>query len=176
MPELKPFDETETLVVGKYYNVRCAILKAKNSGNITHLPIIGHEHKDVSFGADALHYHIDGRFARVGFVDNKGITNTPLWVEKWDAQNGYELNGFTVRRTKCKRLTTGVNPPLQSYATSEPSKYMKWYRNFIGKSCAGRKCPHYGTHMLERNGRLVCPLHNLQADIVTEKIIEPIVF
>lgn len=49
---------------------------------------------------------------------------------------------------------------------------MTWYNSFLGKSCAGKKCPHLGTTMIEQEGKLVCPLHKLQGCLKTLKIIE----
>ena len=49
--------------------------------------------------------------------------------------------------------------------------YWTWYKSMIGKSCKGRRCPHFGTMMHERDGKLICPLHNLEGDIETELII-----
>jgi uncharacterized Zn finger protein (UPF0148 family) len=42
----------------------------------------------------------------------------------------------------------------------------------IGKSCKGKKCPHFGANMIEKNGELVCPIHNLKGDLKTLKIVK----
>lgn len=42
----------------------------------------------------------------------------------------------------------------------------------MGSYCKGRKCPHLGTAMLEKGGVLVCPMHNLTANVETLRIIE----
>jgi len=65
-------------------------------------------------------------------------------------------------------LTTGL---LSPHVVPPVKGWKEWYANYIGKSCKGRKCPHYGTHMLEVNGSLLCPLHHLKGDIETETII-----
>ncbi len=159
-----PFPEDEKLVVGNYYNVTCAIVKC-NHGQVKHIPVIGSEHRDPQFGSKIAHLHIDGRFATTFYTDDKGQTNTPVWTEGF---YGEGFAGTTVVRMKCKRLTTGLR------VVDPGNPYKDWYTTMIGKSCAGRKCPHRGTHMLERNGRLLCPLHNLQGDIETETIVERI--
>jgi uncharacterized Zn finger protein (UPF0148 family) len=51
-------------------------------------------------------------------------------------------------------------------------KYEEWYLGFLGKHCKGRKCPHFGTDMIEKDGVLICPMHGLTADLKTLKIIE----
>lgn len=157
-----PFPENTELIVGKYYNVTCAIMNYADNTK-TYIPVIGMPHSDPQFGAARKHYHIDGRFYREQHADGKGQTNHPVWVE---GLNSECFAGITVLRKQCKRLTTG----LKLYSPGNP--YKDWYDTMIGKSCAGRKCPHRGTYMLERDGRLLCPLHNLQGDIKTEVIIE----
>lgn len=64
------------------------------------------------------------------------------------------------------RLTTGINPPTHA------KNYNDWYKSMIGKSCAGKKCPHLGTIMIEQDGVLVCPLHNLKGCPQKEVIIK----
>ncbi|WP_409012512.1 Rieske 2Fe-2S domain-containing protein [Arcicella rosea] len=49
-------------------------------------------------------------------------------------------------------------------------KYYKWYDKFLGREVKDNICPHLGTKMVEQDGVLVCPLHNLKA-CQTSKII-----
>lgn len=42
----------------------------------------------------------------------------------------------------------------------------------VGKSCKGKKCPHFGTTMIEKDGVLICPLHNLKGSLKTSKIVK----
>ena len=171
--ELIPFDESTDLVVGKYYNVLCAKL-TDVFGEQRTVPIIGPEHKDVQFGFKDSHFHIDGRFTK-GQGTNERFSNydttdkgytAGVVSRQWVMEDS--VITFCVLRKKCRRLTTGVYrpdipPPIRGFAD--------WHKNYIGKSCKGRKCPHYGTHMLEVNGSLLCPLHHLKGDIETETII-----
>ncbi|WP_425438149.1 Rieske 2Fe-2S domain-containing protein [Mucilaginibacter yixingensis] len=46
-------------------------------------------------------------------------------------------------------------------------KYHAGYKSFTGQVCAGRRCPHFGTEMLEKDGTLVCPMHGLKANPAT---------
>ena len=151
--------------VGKFYTVKCAILKKRN-GTFC-VPVIGKPHKDPQFGVDVLHVHIDGRF--MDFNDElfvwQGRTNAIVTIDLAIAK--YPLVKFTTRRLKCKGLDTGIKPP------DEATKYWKWYKKQIGKSCKGKKCPHLGAIMHEIDGKLVCPLHNLQGDIEKEIIVYP---
>lgn len=144
--------------VGKYYEVVCALLQSKYSDRIIIVPIIDLLHKDAQFGADHFHYHIDGRFVtkkmQLAFCMNGGKTNVPIWTDK-DVDNYWIFKLTTTIKLKCKRTETGliINHFMRDYWV--------WYRSMIGKSCKGKRCPHLGTQMLERNGQLVCPLHNL---------------
>lgn len=163
---MKPVNETDQLIVGKYYNVRCA--KVELIWNeVMFIPIIGEKHKDPQFSVEHEHYHIDGRFANFGSgynytVDQNGKTNGIVIVGKYFETEFIEV---VIKRLKCQRLTTGVKPPADAV------KYWRWHDSMIGKSCKGRKCPHLGTMMAEQDGVLVCPLHNLHGSIETETII-----
>ena len=166
---LQPFKEDETLVVGKMYNVRCAIISEVGIKNSVAVPIIGVEHIDNGFTESdvPLHYHIDGRFTKGGTgrfldTDSNGLTNAIIYTKQ---SVGYAVLEIKVLRRKCRRLTTGIKPPPKY------KKYYEWYATFVGKSCKGKRCPHRGTTMLECNGKLVCPLHMLTGDKETEKII-----
>ena len=167
---MKIVDETTEVEVGKYYNVQCFVLEGWKGESI-YVPILGKPHADPQFGISSEHYHIDGRFAKIGDrfnVNEKGQTNAIL------ATNQLDFQGLVIKRRRCKRLTTGINPPDRPIdETSGAGKYWKWYDTMVGKSCKGRRCPHLGTTMREENGILVCPLHNLHGSIEKEIIINP---
>ncbi len=152
-------DENTIVEVGKYYMVKCAIVDGHP------VPVIGEEHADNKFKIKYRHIHIDGRFLGKGnpiySVDYLGRTNYVIDVT--DKQQ-YVFGGYIHKRMRCKRLTTGVNPPKDS------KMYNDWYADYVGKSCKGKRCSHLGTKMQEVNGKLVCPLHNLQGDLQTETI------
>ena len=156
--------EHDSPIVGKFYNVRCA--KMDYSGKIEYVPIIGIEHADAQFGVNFKHFHIDGRF-KSNYVDENGFTNSILSTDGV-ANSAFigKFRGIEIRRRKCLRLTTGIKPPKIK------GKYTAWYNSMIGKSCKGKKCPHLGTEMVERDGRLICPIHKLQGCPSTLQIIE----
>ena len=175
----KVIDENTVLQVGKFYNVKCAKIQWRN-GAIEHVPVIGIVHQDKAFDFPHNHVHVDGRFIgkRMSYsVNDAGQTNR---VIRTDAETYYDFfTGkfieFVIKRKKCIRLTTGLNPPnpQEFYYDNQRkgAKYWAWYRSMVGKSCRGRKCPHLGTIMHEQNGKLVCPLHNLVGDIEKEVIV-----
>lgn len=154
--------------LGKLYLVKCALMKSDWASYS--IPVIGSFHRDQQLGFDKMHYHIDGRFTgKKNYfhreVDENGRTNHLVHN---DPPGGFQIKSIVYKKLICKRLTTGIKvpPPEESRA------YRKWYASMIGKSCKGRKCPHLGFTMQEENGRLVCPLHNLQGSLQTETIIE----
>jgi len=156
--DIKTVDENTILEVGKFYNVRCAEVKNGHTGTTyAFVPIIGFPHIDSQLGVDYKHYHIDGRFSTgkdIYPVDENGKTNSILQTDT--SQNWADfVSGEVIKRRKCRRLTTGIKPPPKA------EKYNAWYLTMVGKSCKGKRCPHLGTVMHERDGKLVCPLHNL---------------
>lgn len=164
---MKVVDDTTELIVGKMYDVKCAVVMNRNTF-IGHVPIIGDKHKDPQFGVNFHHYHIDGRFFnenKAARVDRDGKTNLILQADHEPNRN--YVTEIVIKRKKCIRLTTGVNPP----DASRDGRYDNWYKSMVGKSCAGKKCPHLGAMMKEENGKLVCPLHGLKGCIEKEVII-----
>lgn len=153
--------------VGKTYKVRCIELLNSFDEVFAVVPIIGELHRDPQFGANKMHYHIDGRFAsnNCPIPHEDGKTNHVVWAEDlFDDWRPYSVGNIVYRRLKCKRESTGIIPPKKG-------KYQDWYSSFVGKSCKGKKCPHLGQEMIEENGLLVCPLHNLKGCPEKEVIV-----
>lgn len=139
------------------------------------LPIFDNLHADKQFDFPHEHYHIDGRYYM-----------HPRMQQVFDLQSGhtaavilpkgtkhYTFIGIVTEKLVCVRLQTGLAIP-QSPTEKQRSRidsYNKWYESYLGKKCEGRKCPHLGTEMLEQDGKLVCPLHNLTARLSDFKII-----
>ncbi len=160
----------ENPIVGKFYNVPCS--KCVDPwGGIEYVPVIGARHVDKDFFEEA-HYHIDGRFcdtdSPVVNMDDEGRTNGIIGTNR-SLTVGWVFDSIEVKRRKCKRLTTGINPPI-SKRDFDKSRFGVWAKEMIGKSCKGKRCPHLGTTMMECEGRLVCPLHNLVSDVAQESI------
>lgn len=154
--------------VGKYYKVVC--MECRYLGKIIFVPIFDLLHKDPQFTHPYHHYHLDGRFVgkkvQSQFSMKGGRTNCAVWTDEPNNKGWIPIRKV-IKTLKCKRNEAG----LITNHLNKSSRYWKWYDSMIGKSCAGKKCPHLGTEMLERNGKLVCPLHNLVGDIKTELII-----
>ncbi len=185
--------EQSVLEVGKRYLVAHVYMAddgmAKDSYPL--VPVIPHIHKDEQLGVGYEHLHVDGRF----YVDRKsaaslelkdGVTSQVISIINELSGSRVEMGkdgGFVYKVKKCLRLTTGLPikrykrtndflPPTDVVLPNSIAGYWKWYEQYIGKSCKGRRCPHMGTVMIECDGKLVCPLHKLMGDVKTEKIIE----
>lgn len=162
-------NEASELVVGKMYNVRCAEMKnGFNDNTFAYVPVYGDVHRDPQFGIDYPHYHIDGRFVTerdIYNVNENGESNLILCAKKPSGSYIDYVGKIVIKKRKCRRLTTGINPPANA------KRYNAWYKTMAGKSCAGRRCPHLGTLMKPNEGKLVCPLHGLIGDPISEIII-----
>jgi hypothetical protein len=155
------------LIVGKFYDVSCAEIML-DDGKHYYIPIFDLLHADKQFGFPQEHYHIDGRFYMHPRMQHQlsvqsGHTSTIIVPSKTDF---YKFIGIVTQTLRSERLKTGLIIPHQPTEKQKPKVdlYKNWYAGFIGKSCEGRKCPHLGNEMLEKNGQLVCPLHNITAN------------
>lgn len=156
------------LIIGEVYEVPCAELRW-DDGRIYFVPVIDHYHADPQFGFPDQHYHIDGRFEmeprmRHQFRVADGRTSAVL-VKQCGT---YELIAVVKQRIKCTGTFTGLRLPESG---DNAALYQQWYESYVGMICKGRRCPHFGTEMLETGGRLICPLHHLVADGLTLKIL-----
>jgi hypothetical protein len=168
--EYKKAHLESNLVVGEYYhvahvNVKNTLANPKLDIDVPVIPIWHNDEKDFNFHHS--HYHIDGRFvnthsslvARVYNVNGSGFTST---VVSQYADN-YIVGEVFYKRKKCLRIYTGVH--------GIGNHFPKFVEKYKGKSCKGRKCPHWGTLMNEVDGVLVCPMHRLIGSIEEEIII-----
>ena len=151
---------------GMVYTRPCAIVKM-DDGREYAIPIFDFLHADPQFGFPHEHYHIDGRFyleprMRQEYCLDNGHTNA---VIKTKGGSPTFLR-IEQRSLKCIHDQAGLKFPATPTERQRRNlaKYERWYSGFVGKTCEGKRCPHYGTEMLEKNGLLVCPLHELKAD------------
>lgn len=167
--------------IGETYLVACVEVFNYFGGVVGYLPVIGILHNDKAFGVQINHYHIDGRFTRRGElgldIDGHGRTNNIMPVSRNNKTHYSHWSRGKIKwmPRECLRKTTGIKPKSPEYLSSVhhpgQKRYSDWVNTMIGKSCAGKRCPHLGTTMKNRNGQLVCPLHNLIGDKKTNKII-----
>lgn len=184
--------EQSVLEVGKRYTVAHAKLQGywMQRKEYSLIPIIPNAHTDTQFDINYEHFHIDGRFfiaerdrSRLDII--AGLTNTILPVSDSDfKETAFSVSSELIYKVrKCLQLETGLDviipqrdlPPLPPCDIVNPNStagYWKWYSQWVGRSCKGKRCPHLGTVMMEGNGILKCPLHNLIGSVETEKIIE----
>jgi len=162
------------LKVGEFYNVTCAEIMMDDGRNYL-LPIFDNLHADKQFGFRHEHYHIDGRFEmhpRMKHEFNLQSGHTASVILPQGGKH-YLFIGIVSQELKCERITTGLAIPKSpnEMQRTRIESYNKWYESYIGKICEGRKCPHLGTNMIEIDGMLVCPLHNLTAKLSDLQII-----
>lgn len=155
------------------------VFESKKTGKETFIPVFAHKHED-KFNSLGEHYHIDFRF--VNFVKTKHFfyKTAKEYRKSWaDAisldtdhywNNTHWLNGLVKKEMPCIDSLRVLN--LDKYDFGDDSRYRDFYLEQIGKSCAGKRCPHYGTQMVEKeNGLWQCPLHGLVGDPLSQKII-----
>ncbi|MFD0764482.1 hypothetical protein ACFQZI_06435 [Mucilaginibacter lutimaris] len=162
-------------VIGHRYEVPCAEVRWREDRRTYFIPVLGDQHSDPQFGFRESHYHIDGRFYMEPrmlhyFGLQQGRTSAVIVPR---SKTGYDFMKIVHRELICTGLMTGL---LMPQIPTEDQKiqigrYEQWYQGFIGKKCEGRKCPHLGTDMNEHHGLLICPLHDLVADIDSLEII-----
>ncbi len=166
--QLQKADEVSEMLVGRFYQVaHVRIQNIDSCRPIEELPVIPILHDDDKvFGIHVgKHYHIDGRF----------VPQTSAITKEWQLKNGqswvviderhHKISEVFYKKLKCVRLSAGI-PPVYFNGS-----ILGWRDSMAGKSCKGRKCPHFGTTMNEVGGRLVCPMHGLVGDIEKEIII-----
>jgi len=177
---------SEQYEVGKSYWVRAARMISQGASakwKCYYIAILGEPHSDTIFGVQAtkVHLHIDARFMDMRkfnkhdyFIQKDGTTADAIFVDAVRQERRGRFDGIVMRKMKCVRLTTGLAVPNIDDEYIPPSTkyaYWSWVRSMVGKSCAGKKCPHRDQEMLECDGKWVCPLHGLTGDPATEKII-----
>jgi hypothetical protein len=160
-------------LIGETYDITCAEIRLKEDSRHYCIPVFNHLHADAQFNFPHQHYHIDGRFEihpRMSHRLNihEGLTRTVILPE---GSNTYDFVGLVSQKLVYVREYTGLLFPSSASTPDTLRLYKDWYSSYIGRSCKGRKCPHFGTTMLEKDGKLECPMHHLTADAGTLKII-----
>ncbi len=167
-----PLAHESEVTKGKYYTVVHAVLRdlkpVYDEPDFILVPVFPFLHKDPSFSTQPEHYHIDGRFKFNNdyFEINNGITTNAIFLNLPEERAWNKFVKLVYVRKKCVRLSTGLD-----VVTKNPHKWIEWYKTMEGKSCAGKRCPHYGTKMIDRGDHYFCPMHNLIGCSKTEKIL-----
>lgn len=166
----------EEFQVGELYWRPCAEIMTIPDGKIYYVPIFEHLHADLQFDFPDAHYHLDGRFEMEPRMKQQfncwdGYTAAVIVP---DNSSAYSFLSIAQTKVKCERRNTGLLIPKNPNEKQIPKidKYLNWYKSFVGKKCEGKRCPHFGTTMLEKEGLLVCPMHNLTANSNTLQIID----
>jgi len=118
-------------------------------------PLIDHIHSDRENGQEDQHYHVDDRFPM-----QYTAKATPKLRIYPDLEEGrLEIRRLCMRSEKVLSAT----PPLMI-------RKSKLKHKCIHKG----KCPHRGfdlTGVKPRNGKITCPLHGLEFDVETGKLL-----
>lgn len=160
-------------VLDREYVRPCAIIRM-DDGREYAIPVFDYRHTDPQFGFPHEHYHIDGRFylePRMGHEYQVHAGHTAAVIRVEDQRPKFLR--IEERAVRCVHSDTGLLFPGMPTKKQQGNleRYARWYASYIGRICAGKPCPHYGTEMLEKDGRLVCPVHELTADPETLRII-----
>jgi hypothetical protein len=159
----------EPLIVGKNYSVPC-LVQEKDGYEII-IPVINHAHNDVENGQKELHYHADYRFIKcenyeMTFPKAINTHSRHLFIP------GGEIR--PIKEKEGRKLEYLVLPCINSeFVGITPVKFIKkskFKHNCIHKG----KCPHRGYSLDQtkaKDGIITCPLHGLQFDEKTKKII-----
>jgi hypothetical protein len=126
------------------------------------IPILHNDKKDFGFAYD--HYHLDGRF--IGDNSKAGKiwkTSNGYTAAVITAENGNIYSDVFYKVKTCLFQQTGVGSGGKIGA--------EWRKSMVGKSCKGKKCPHWGAIMSNIDGVLVCPMHGLHGSLEEEVII-----
>lgn len=160
--DMEYMDEQD-LFLGKNYN-RSSFKKMY----IT--PVINHPHNDVENGQHYIHYHADFRFIKyeriAGMQTIKRKHSVHIFCE--DIRPTTKLHGKIQHIVlPVVNAEFGAVTPVEAIAKSN-LKHDCIYKG---------KCPHRGyplDQVEEINGVITCPLHGLQFDSITHKIIHHI--
>lgn len=167
---MQKVEDVSDLIIGEYYLVAHVNIKNEHHGiidiDVQIIPIWHNDSKD--FGIKTSHYHIDGRFvantsnvARY-FRVTDGMTAT-LVSNELSLGKTQEMSEIFYKKKKCIRVETGV-PGVKFHKPA-------FFEKYKGKSCKGKKCPHWGAKMTNIDGVLVCPMHGLRGCLETEIIL-----
>lgn len=171
---------TEPLVKGRFYLVP-TVFAAWGLDKPTHWPIIGAMHTDPEFfNFPEPHYHIDGRFVSKRW--HVRVFHTPLSrpyaLHRPVGPDSPPLPRPVMRRVKC------LHPqiPYRCYSddpTKIPPALIDLRAAYATTQCARGKggwiCPHRKASLgsiVPVDGIITCPLHGLQINAASGKVLE----
>lgn len=163
---------TEPLVEGQFYLV--PTVKVEWIGRVAAWPVIGTLHEDAeffNFGWD--HYHVDARFLARG-RDPYLVFQHPLHAQPIrDAEA--KLPKPALSRRKCVRSLVMFTVPWRA----NPRPLGVFRAALAGRQCdhgkGGWICPHRKASLgsiVPVDGIITCPLHGLQINAATGKVLE----
>ncbi len=152
---------------GEYFSVPCITREENDFLYIT--PVINHPHSDKENGQQDEHYHADYRFVRT-----IGSTNTtfPSVINRHSKHYFLEEVRHRISSfTKPERFVLPViNEKFFGITPVHHISHSKLKHKCIHKG----KCPHRGYDLSQVKaiyGKITCPLHGLQFDETSKKLI-----
>lgn len=172
-------DSRAQRTVGRFYMVEAVRVIDWHGFHGIWLPIIGPKHEDADvIGFDAVHWHVDWRFASQRVVDrilsiptSRGTSSVYAWpVSDPDGWNRKAIDqGPELRRMKCKREWPAM--PWEKLNRA-------WLPKLAAKYACARlkngKCPHRGipvSEMKREGDILICPAHALKWSAITGEAV-----
>jgi hypothetical protein len=168
-------DVKRPLRKGEFLLVPCIIKRVREywlgkTRNLTYItPVINHPHNDIENGQKEIHYHADFRFIKTyGIAIQRNHRNHIFCEDIRPVLDKYHVIEYLLLPVVNSRLTDEVE---QTYQTNvNLMKKSKLKHDCIYKG----KCPHRGYDLSQerpRNGIITCPLHGLQFDEQTGKVL-----
>ena len=158
-------DVKRPIEIDEYFLVPCITTMDEDLiPNIT--PVLYLKHNDVENGQKEYHYHIDTRFVKQGGVISK------------DADRSTRYRFLNIGRPNEKvhgKIEYFVLPVIdERFEYSTPINFIK--KSKLKHKCIHKgKCPHRGYDLSQVkpvNGVITCPLHSLQFNAKTKKLIK----
>lgn len=164
------------LKIGEKFLVPCIIKKINRKTYIS--PIINHPHNDKENGQQEIHYHVDYRFVKcsqegfVRYVDNIPYVFNPVPVNNHSKH--IWVPSARCEKTNEIKINYYILPVINAHLFgSTPIDFIK--KSKLKHDCIYKgKCPHRGYDLSQVDpidGIITCPLHGLQFDSITHKII-----
>lgn len=161
---------------GEYFLVPC--ITEEFNGNLYITPVYNNPHDDKISGQEKVHYHTDYRFVKT-YDEHKPKLFKKLSYQRYDMP--LRLKGNHIFASEGPRIELKDYKKLEYFILPVVSEKFKVITNpgLISKGLENKcikngKCPHKGFNLNqvpEVNGVIKCPLHGLEFDSVTKKVI-----
>jgi hypothetical protein len=159
-------DVKQPLQKGHLYLVPCIVRDAYGKKEYI-TPVINHPHNDAENGQKEIHYHVDYRFVK---LEKEGVIGS---VKRGHSKHSF-VDRFRPEKGVDGELVYIVLPVInEDFMGITPKAFIK--NSKLKHNCIHKgKCPHRGydlSQVSSKDGVITCPLHGLQFDAETNKLI-----